>query len=123
MKIKMLVNTVFGGKRLTEGDEVVVAEKIARMWIARGLALPVEEAKNGQPPIKDDTEGTTPDDGTTPPAEDDTEADGDAEGEDEEEEIDLTSKTAKELYEMCIEKGLEAEPKKSKDYYINLLKG
>lgn len=36
--------------------------------------------------------------------------------------IDYDSKSAKELYNLCEDRGIEAEPKKSKDYYIELLK-
>lgn len=35
--------------------------------------------------------------------------------------IDYESKNPKELYKICIDKGIDAEPKKSKDYYIELL--
>lgn len=39
----------------------------------------------------------------------------------EEDEQDYESMKPKELYDLCKEKGIEAKPKKSKDYYIELL--
>ncbi len=38
------------------------------------------------------------------------------------EEIDYTHMKSSELYKLCIEKGLEAEPKRAAEYYINILK-
>lgn len=35
--------------------------------------------------------------------------------------VDYDKMSAKELYKLCEDKGIEAEPKKSKDYYIELL--
>lgn len=37
------------------------------------------------------------------------------------EEMDLESLSPKKLYQMCIEEGIEAKPKQTKDYYIDLL--
>lgn len=34
---------------------------------------------------------------------------------------DLAQMSNKELYALCMEKGIEAEPKRNKDYYLNLL--
>lgn len=41
--------------------------------------------------------------------------------EDDESEVDYSEMTAKELYSLCKEKGIEAKPKKPAKYYINLL--
>lgn len=38
------------------------------------------------------------------------------------EEIILEYMSSKELYKYCVEQGLEVEPKKSKDYYLEVLK-
>lgn len=40
---------------------------------------------------------------------------------DDEEEVDYSSMSAKELYKLCKERNIEAQPKKSEKYYINLL--
>lgn len=48
-------------------------------------------------------------------------SDNDEWGEDEEE-VDYSEMTAKELYKLCQERDIEALPKKSEKYYINLLK-
>ena len=42
--------------------------------------------------------------------------------EEEDEEVDYSEMTAKELYKLCQERDIEALPKKSEKYYINLLK-
>lgn len=41
--------------------------------------------------------------------------------EDWDEEVDYSSMSAKELYDMCKEKGIAAKPRKDKQYYIDLL--
>ena len=46
----------------------------------------------------------------------------DEDWDDEEEEVDYSEMSLKELYNLCEEKGIEAEPKKPAKYYINLLK-
>ena len=52
-----------------------------------------------------------------PVVEEDEDEDGDVVVTDNE----LESYSAKELYKMCVDKGIEAKPKKDKDYYIDLL--
>lgn len=52
---------------------------------------------------------------------DDYDLDEDYEDEDDESEVDYSEMTAKELYSLCKEKGIEAKPKKPAKYYINLL--
>lgn len=37
-------------------------------------------------------------------------------------EIDYTHMKSSELYKLCLEKGLEVEPKRASEYYINMLK-
>lgn len=55
--------------------------------------------------------------------EEDDEENSDNDGWDEdEEEVDYSEMTAKELYKLCQERDIEALPKKSEKYYINLLK-
>lgn len=52
----------------------------------------------------------------------DEENSGNDDWDDEEEEKDYTDMTAKELYNLCEERGIDVLPKKSEKYYINLLK-
>lgn len=35
--------------------------------------------------------------------------------------ININDLSSKELYKLCVEQGLEVEPKKSKEYYLELL--
>lgn len=42
-------------------------------------------------------------------------------GEDEEKETDYESMTARELYNLCDDRGIDCKPRKSKEYYIDLL--
>lgn len=44
-----------------------------------------------------------------------------AEEDEEEEELDYDSMTAKQLYQLCIDKGIDTRPKKTKETYIELL--
>ena len=39
----------------------------------------------------------------------------------EENEVDYSAMKAKQLYDLCVEKGIEAEKQQSREYYINLL--
>lgn len=48
--------------------------------------------------------------------------DNDDWGDDSEEEVDYSEMSAKELYNLCKERDIEAAPKKPEKYYINLLK-
>lgn len=85
IQVEMLVNTVFGGRRLLIGDKIEVPEVIGQGWAKRGIAALIP-------------------------------------GQDQEDAIDLGSLTAKQLFDMCVEKGIETEPKLSKEAYIALLK-
>lgn len=52
---------------------------------------------------------------------DDYDLDEDYEDEDDESEVDYSEMSAKELFKLCKERGIEAKPKKPAKYYINLL--
>lgn len=52
----------------------------------------------------------------------DEESDSDDWGESEEDEVDYSEMSTKELYKLCKDRGIEALPKKNDKYYINLLK-
>lgn len=55
------------------------------------------------------------------PEEDDYEDDFEDEWEDNEDEIDYSEMSAKELYNLCKERGIDVQPKKNSKYYINQL--
>lgn len=57
-----------------------------------------------------------------PEPDDDYDEDQDWDGDEEEDEIDYSSMSAKDLYKLCKERDIEATPKKTAQYYINLLK-
>lgn len=54
MKVKMLVNTVFGGSRLNEGGEVDVSREVAERWSKRGIAVIIDSN-----PVDDDLNSLT----------------------------------------------------------------
>lgn len=98
VKVKLLVNTAFKGPK-KEGDVFNVPEDFAKRWVKNGIAELVEEQEEEQveAPIQEEAI------------------------EEPEEEIDYKSMSAKDLYALCKEKGLDVEAKKSKDYYIEKL--
>lgn len=55
------------------------------------------------------------------PEDDDYEDDFEDEWEDDEDEIDYSEMSAKELYNLCKERGIDVQPKKNSKYYINQL--
>lgn len=108
VKVKMLVNTAYQGPR-KEGDIIAVPEDFAKRWVKNGIAEYVQEeqeADEPETPATDDVQEQVDDstqDGTT------------------EDKPDYESMSAKELYALCKEKGIEVEAKKSKEYYIEKL--
>lgn len=109
----MLVNTAFQGPR-KEGDVVHVPEDFAKRWVKNGIAEYVQEGQEAdepETPATDDVQGQT--DGLT-------EGDATQEGATENK-SNYESMSAKELYALCKEKGIEVEAKKSKEYYIEKL--
>ena len=104
-KVKLLVNTAYKGPRV-EGDIVSVPDDFAARWVKNKIAEFVEgedeviEEEVAQAPVEEEK------------TEEETET---------EEEVDLGALTAKELFNMCVEKGIEVEAKKSKAYYIEKL--
>lgn len=92
--VRMLVDTAYQGPRKT-GDEVRVPEDFANRWVKNKIAelvgtVPTEPEVNVEP---ETVEEETP-------------------------AIDYEGMTAKELYELCQESGLDVEAKKTKAYYI-----
>lgn len=114
----MLVNTAYQGPR-KEGDVISVPEDFAKRWVKNGIAAYVQaEQETDEPetpvdetPETDDVQGQadeTTEDGTAPEGSTD-------------DKPDYESMSAKELYALCKEKGIDVEAKKSKEYYIEKL--
>lgn len=100
VKVKMLVNTAYQGPR-KEGDVISVPEDFAKRWVKNGIAAYVHEEP--ETPVNETTE------------------DGNAHEEHTDDKPDYESMSAKELYALCKEKGIDVEAKKSKEYYIEKL--
>ena len=98
--VKLLVSTAYQGPR-KEGDVILVPEDFASRWVKNKIAVFVSEDKVPQKDkvISQETKNETEGSG----------------------EVGYANMKAKELYDMCIEKGIEVEAKKSKDYYIEKL--
>lgn len=101
----MLVNTAYQGPR-KEGDVISVPEDFAKRWVKNGIAAYVHE-------VHETDESETHVDETT--------EDGTAKEEPTDDKTDYESMSAKELYALCKEKGIDVEAKKSKEYYIEKL--
>lgn len=118
VKVKMLVNTAYQGPR-KEGDVISVPEDFAKRWVKNGIAAYVQaEQETDEPetpvdetPETDDVQGQA----------DETTEDGTAPEESTDDKPDYESMSAKELFALCKEKGIDVEAKKSKEYYIEKL--
>ena len=97
--VKFLVNTAYRGPR-KEGEVISVPDDYASRWVKNGIA----EYVNGhvQEPVQETS--------------DDHEEDGN-----EVETPAIQNMSTKELYALCKEKGIDAEAKKSKEYYLEKL--
>lgn len=110
VKVKMLVNTAYQGPR-KEGDVVTVPEDFAKRWVKNGIAeyangQEVNEPEATEEPEVVDVQETVEDEVVAEAVEGST---------------DYESMNAKELYALCKEKGIDVEPKKSKEYYLEKL--
>lgn len=118
VKVKMLVNTAYQGPR-KEGDVISVPEDFAKRWVKNGIAAYVQaeqETDEPETPV-DETSETDDVQGQA----DETTEDGTAPVESTDDKPDYESMSAKELYALCKEKGIDVEAKKSKEYYIEKL--
>lgn len=97
--VQLLVNTAYKGPR-KEGDVFPVPDDFASRWVKNGIAIYAEEKPN---------EDKTPDEPRTPDTLDE---------EPKVEKPDYSSMSAKDLYALCKERGIEVEAKQSKEYYI-----
>ena len=93
--VKFLVNTAYRGPR-KEGEVISVPDDYASRWVKNGIA----EYVNGQ--VQESV-------------------DDNEEDEKEFETPDIKNMSTKELYALCKEKGIDAEAKKSKEYYLEKL--
>lgn len=110
-KVKLLVNTAYQGPR-KEGDVILVPEGFANRWVKNGIAELVS----------DEVDGEGDEVITEEPENEPEESNEVQEGQEPEvEAVDYASMKAKELYDLCVEKGIEVEAKKSKEYYIEKL--
>lgn len=96
--VKFLVNTAYRGPR-KEGEVISVPDDYALRWVKNGIA---EYVNNVHEPIQE-----TPDDHEEDGNELETQA--------------IQNMSTKELYALCKEKGIDAEAKKSKEYYLEKL--
>lgn len=99
-EVKLLVNTAYQGPR-KEGDIVKVPDDFAARWVKNKIAVLVDEVET--------------------PAEEIIEEEVVQEDAVDEAEKEYVQMSAKELYELCQEKGIEVEPKKRKEYYLEKL--
>lgn len=100
MKVKMLIDT-FYKKPLKRNEVVDIPETIAERWVKRNIAVFVlkkEEVKKFKEEVTEVIEEKV-----------------------DKELKNMEDMTAKELYEFCLEQGLDVEPKKSKMYYLDTI--
>ena len=108
MLVKMLTNTHYKGAK-TKGKEYDIDSVIAQRWIGNGIAEAVNKIINADNKEIDEI---------FPEILEDIDVEGQ---EQEDEQVDLERCSPKKLYALCKEKGLEVEPKQTKDYYIERL--
>lgn len=110
MKVLMLVDTHYQGPKF-KGEECDVENVVARRWIERGIAEPLEMKE--VPVTPTEPEADVIDESVDPEVDEEQDEEG--------EEEDLMKLSSKKLYALCKEKGLEVEPKQSKEYYVEML--
>ena len=114
----MLVNTAYQGPR-KEGEIVSVPEDFAKRWVKNGIAVYAQEE-----PVIDNSEVPVDESPAVDEAQgqNDETTEGDVVSEEPvDDKADYESMSAKELYALCKEKGIDVEAKKSKEYYIEKL--
>lgn len=111
VKVKLLVSTAYQGPR-KEGDVVLVPEDFAARWTKNKIAEYVETKE---------TDEVVSEEETVEEVAAETEETEEVVDEPVQGDVDYSSMSAKELYALCKEKGLEVEAKKSKEYYIEKL--
>ena len=114
-KVKFLVGTAYKGPR-KEGDTVTVPDDYAKRWVKNGIAAYVDGDTSPEQPEEEHVE--VPEEEPTV-SEEVLPTENEAPTEDEA--VDYSTMTAKDLYTLCKDKGIEVEAKKSKEYYIEKL--
>ena len=104
VKVQLLVATAYQGPR-KKGDIISVPEDFANRWVKNKIAVLISE---------EEVEETNED--ITEEIENEPEGSGEVV-----EAIDYSGMKAKELYDLCVEKGIKVEAKKPKEYYIEKL--
>lgn len=100
-KVKFLVNTAYQGPR-KEGEVLSVPDDFAARWVKNGIAAYV----GGNEPATIEEEVPVP-------VEEAVAEDATIE--------DYSTMSAKDLYALCKDKGIDVEAKKGKEYYIEKL--
>lgn len=95
INVKLLVNTAYQGPR-KEGDVIAVPEDFANRWVKNKIAELVDGVVDE--PVEAVEENAVVDENGS-----------------------LEQLSAKELYALCKDKGIDAEAKKSKEYYLEKL--
>ena len=109
VKVKMLVDTAYQGPR-KEGDVISVPDDFANRWVKNGIAAYVK----GQ----GDENDTAVNVGNSDTGSGENKCN---EGDTNNEAPGYDGMSAKELYALCKERGIEVEAKQSKEYYIEKL--
>lgn len=112
--------TRHNGKVLRSGDPADVDASTAQRWLSNGIATTIE---SDEFVVDDEMQGSGEDD-LGEVAESKQEFEEEPANDEEEPEVELkaiSSMSAKELYEECIARGIEVEPRKSKQSYLKLL--
>ena len=102
--VKLLVNTAYQGPR-KEGDVINVPDDFAARWVKNKIAVLVDAVEEA--PVEEEIIEET--------------IEEEVEEVIEEAVKDIAEMSAKELYELCQEKGIEVEAKKKKEYYLEKL--
>lgn len=111
-EVKFLTDTAYRGPRKV-GETISVPDDFAKRWAKNGIAEIIDA--NGATVPLPETDEKEP---VNVPGEGHVD-DGSEENENKDE--DYSKMNAKELFTLCKERGLEVEPKKSKEYYIEKL--
>jgi hypothetical protein len=121
MLLQLLKDTNYKGFKKA-GEILDVSNDIARRWFKNGIASPyAKEVEVKEEEIYTEIEQI--EDVVPVNTENENEEVEETEVKEEEqaEEKPMEEMNAKELYKLCCEKGLEVEPKKSKEYYLEML--
>ena len=113
MLVRMKCLTRHNGKVLHSGDSADVDASTAQRWLSKGIATIIENDEF----VVDDVQSLEEDDLSEVEPEPEPEPDND----DVELLDDMSGMSAKELYDECVARGIEVEPRQSKKVYLKLL--